>query len=296
MHEEALDLYRKLDDRWGVGRSMDLLGRAAAFQGDYAAALPQLKEGLRMWREVGDREGIAESTAVIGMVALGRRDYGTARSLLQKARGTMEELGDSRGIAKMTVGLADIELNDGDHGAAQALYEEALALLKDVDDRWWMAWCLEGMAEVAIAQRRPERAVRLFGAAEALRGVIGVPRPPGFRSYCERDLAAARDSLDEAAFEKAWEGRTMTPERAIEYALKQQDGVAPPHSRDAGDLSPREVEVLRLVADGLTDVQVAQRLYISPRTVGQHLRSVYKKLGVPSRAAAARRAVEQDLL
>jgi DNA-binding NarL/FixJ family response regulator len=50
------------------------------------------------------------------------------------------------------------------------------------------------------------------------------------------------------------------------------------------------------VADGLTDGQVAQKLYISPRTVGQHLHSVYKKLGVPSRAAAARRAVERDLL
>jgi ATP/maltotriose-dependent transcriptional regulator MalT len=297
MHQEALELYRKLDDRWGVGRSMDLLGRAAAFQGDYAAALPQLEEGLRMWREVGDRYGIAESTAVIGMAALGRGDYGTARSLLQNARETMEELGDPRGIAKMAVGLADVDLNDGDHGAAQALYEEALTLLKDVDDKWWIAWCLEGMAEVAVAQRRPERAARLFGAAESLRGAIGAPRPPGFRGYCERDLAAARDSLDEAAFENAWEeGRIITPGRAVEYALEQQDAVAPPHSGDAGGLSPREVEVLRLVADGLTDAQVAQRLYISPRTVGQHLRSVYKKLGVPSRAAAARRAVEQDLL
>jgi predicted ATPase/DNA-binding CsgD family transcriptional regulator len=297
MHQEALELYRKLDDRWGIGRSIDLLGRAAAFQGDYAAALPQLEEGLRIWREVGDRYGIAESTAVIGMVALGRRDYGTARSLLHKARGTMEELGDPRGIAKMAIGLADVDLNDGNHGAAQALYEEALSLLKDVDDKWWMAWCLEGMAEVAVAQRRPERAARLFGAAEALRDAIGVPRPPGFRDYCERDLAAARDSLDEAAFENAWEeGRIMTRERAIEYALEQQDAVAPPHSGDAGGLSPREAEVLRLVADGLTDGQVAERLHISRRTVGQHLHSVYKKLGVPSRAAAARRAVERDLL
>jgi ATP/maltotriose-dependent transcriptional regulator MalT len=297
MHQEALELYRKLGDRWGVGRSMDHLGRAAAFQGDYAAALPQLEEGLRMWREVGDRYGIAESTAVIGMAALGRGDYGTARSLLQEARGTMEELGDPRGIAKMAVGLADVDLNEGDQGAAQALYEEALTLLKDVDDKWWMAWCLEGMAEVAVARRRPERTVRLFGAAEALRGAIGAPRPPGFRSYCERDLAAARDSLDEAAFEKEWEeGRIMTPERAVEYALEQQDAVAPPPSGDAGGLSPREVEVLRLVADGLTDGQVAERLHISPRTVGQHLHSVYKKLGVPSRAAAARRAIEQDLL
>jgi predicted ATPase/DNA-binding CsgD family transcriptional regulator len=296
MHQEALEHFRKLDDKWGVGRSIDLLGRAAAFQGDFEAALPWLQEGLRMWREVGDREGIAESTAVMGMAALGKRDYGRARSLLQEARGTMEELGDPRGIAKMNVGLADVDLNDGDHGAALALYEEALTLLKDVGDKWWMAWCLEGLAEVAVAQRRPERAARLFGTAEALRGAIGASRPTGFRDYFERDLAAAWDSLDKATFEKAWEeGHAMTPERAIEYALARDTTVSP-HSGDSGGLSPREVEVLRLVADGLTDGQVAQRLHISARTVGQHLHSVYKKLGVPSRAAAARRAVEQDLL
>lgn len=298
MHQEALELYQKLDDGWGIGRSMDLLGRTAAFEGDFAAALPQLEEGLRMQWEVGDRENIAETTAVMGLVALGKKDYGTARSLLQKARGTMEELGDPRGIAKMTVALADVSLNSGDYEVASALYEEALTILRDVDDRWWLAWCLEGVAGAAVAYDFPERAARLFGAAEALRAAIGASRPTGFRSYFERDLAAARNSLDEAAFENAWEeGQAMTPARAIEYALEQQDTAVSPHSvGNAGGLSPREVEVLRLVADGLTDGQVAQRLHISPRTVGQHLRSVYKKLGVPSRAAAARRAVEQDLL
>ena len=297
MHQEALELYRKLNDGWGIGRSMDHLGRAAAFEGDYEAALPQLEEGLRMRREVGDRYGIAESTAVMGLANLGRGDYEAARSLLQSARGTMEELGDPRGIAKTTVGLADVDLNRGDHEAAQALYEKAMILLKDVGDKWWIAWCLEGMAEVAVARRRPERAVRLFGAAEALRGAIGAPRPAGFSGYCERDLASARNALDEAVFEKAREeGWTMTQEGVVEYALEQMDTLTPPPSGGAGGLSPREVEVLRLVADGLTDGQVAQKLYISPRTVGQHLHSVYKKLGVPSRAAAARRAVERDLL
>lgn len=58
----------------------------------------------------------------------------------------------------------------------------------------------------------------------------------------------------------------------------------------------RELEILRLVAQGMTDPQVASRLYLSPRTVGQHLRSIYGKLGVPSRAAAAKAAVERSLI
>ncbi len=302
MHEQALDLYRKLDDRWGVGRSTDLLGRAAAFQGDYAAALPRLEEGLRMWRAVGDREGIAESTAVSGMVALGKGDYGTARSLLQRARGIIEELGDPRGIAKMTVGLADAEFNDGDPPAAQALYDEALMLLRDVGDKWWISWCLEGIAEVAVSLAQPTRATRLFGAASALREAISAPRPPAFLSYCERDLATARDQLDAATFTAAWEeGLAMTLEIAIEYALDQPATPEPivsarPTTDHSFGLTDREVEVLGLVAGGLTDGQVARELHISPRTVGRHLGSVYRKLDVPSRAAAARQAVELGLI
>jgi DNA-binding CsgD family transcriptional regulator len=73
-------------------------------------------------------------------------------------------------------------------------------------------------------------------------------------------------------------------------------GVADPSPKEDGLLSARELEVLRLVAEGLTDSQVAERLHVSPRTVGQHLRSIYRKLGVPTRAAAAKEAVERNLI
>jgi DNA-binding CsgD family transcriptional regulator len=71
---------------------------------------------------------------------------------------------------------------------------------------------------------------------------------------------------------------------------------ASPQDATVSLLSAREAEVLALVADGLTNPQVAGRLYLSPRTVGQHLRSIYRKLGVPSRAAATREAVDRGLI
>jgi LuxR family transcriptional regulator, maltose regulon positive regulatory protein len=106
-----------------------------------------------------------------------------------------------------------------------------------------------------------------------------------------------------------WEGDVMVPllrlavERGIHAAFASHvldffeamdEVVLVPEAGET--LSSREVEVLRLVADGLTDGQVAERLYISRRTVGRHLGSIYKKLGVPSRAAAARQAVERGLI
>jgi DNA-binding CsgD family transcriptional regulator len=107
-------------------------------------------------------------------------------------------------------------------------------------------------------------------------------------------LSSLRSHLDEAAFEEMWlEGRAMTPREAIEYALGTEE-TAP--TALSSLLSEREAEILVLVAEGLTNPQVAERLYLSPRTVGQHLRSIYRKLGVPSRAAAVREAVERGLI
>jgi DNA-binding CsgD family transcriptional regulator len=88
----------------------------------------------------------------------------------------------------------------------------------------------------------------------------------------------------------------MALEEAIEYALSEDEAAPAPPPKDTVGLSERELEVLRLVAEGLTDARVAEGLYVSPRTVGFHLRSIYRKLGVPSRAAAVREAAKRDLI
>jgi DNA-binding NarL/FixJ family response regulator len=181
---------------------------------------------------------------------------------------------------------------------------------------------LAQMARLAAVegQRAPalddsQRAAQLYGAAEALRVAIGTPVPPHHRTvYHAAALAATRARLGEEAFDAAWNGgRTLTLDQAIELAM-----TAPHHSlapvSDAGDtpvgaargsrdtsaeladLSAREREVLRLVAEGLTDKQVAERLIVSQRTVQAHLRSIYSKLDVTTRTAAVRYAVDHQLL
>ena len=113
-----------------------------------------------------------------------------------------------------------------------------------------------------------------------------------------RSQVAARALIEEAAWEEAWaEGRELSREQAIEYALGQEATPKPaaPESYPAG-LSAREGEVLRLVATGLTNAEVAEKLFLSTRTVDWHLSSIYRKLGLHSRAEATRFAIEHGLL
>lgn len=170
-------------------------------------------------------------------------------------------------------------------------------MFRELGDRWFLAVSLDGLAGVISAEGQPDRATRLLGTSEALFESIGAPLPPHCRPAHERTLAALRARLDEETFAVAWaEGRSMTPEQAV--AALEQPGVEPiaPSSPYPAGLTRREVEVLRLVATGMTDAQVAEKLFISLRTVNAHLRSIYAKLGVGTRSAATRYAVEHELV
>jgi DNA-binding NarL/FixJ family response regulator len=163
---------------------------------------------------------------------------------------------------------------------------------------------LMGLARLA-AKVRPEGAVRLFAAAEAVQRRVGLTPAPALRAKNERAIASARAKLGEEAFAAAWAaGGDLSLEQAVAEAQTvaidagqaAEPEPAPRHDAAVGALSPRELEVLKLVAEGLTNAQVAERLFVSPRTVNAHLNSIYHKLGVGSRSAATRFAFEHDLV
>jgi DNA-binding NarL/FixJ family response regulator len=137
-------------------------------------------------------------------------------------------------------------------------------------------------------------------AAEALGEALVIGILPLYRRNYDNEgrLAAARSQLDEAAWAAAWsEGRTMTPEQAIEYFLEcpetsEEPGAPPTYP---ARLSAREAEVLKLVAQGLTNAQVGQELFISPNTVNRHLTSIYRKTGTTSRVSATCFATQHRL-
>ncbi len=136
-----------------------------------------------------------------------------------------------------------------------------------------------------------------------LREVMGTPLHPVYRANYEQARAQARATLGEQTFRTAWaEGRSMTPEQALAAREGPEGATSMPQlpsttsSSYPDGLTAREVEVLRLIAQGWTDAQIAEHLVISPRTVNRHTTSLYSKLNVSSRAAATRYAHEHHLL
>jgi predicted ATPase/DNA-binding CsgD family transcriptional regulator len=305
--EEGLSKAKELGNDDVICDALNIAATIAFLQGHYTTARSCLEEGLTFHRAGEDRRGRAYDLSFLGYLTLfSEQDHIAAQALVGEGLVLFAEVGDRRGISKANYRLGYIAFDQGDYTAAHTFYEQSLAILWEVEDTWSLAACLERVAEAAVAQGNPAWAMRLCGAAEVLRETIDAPIPPIECADYDYAVAASRSLLGHEVFSATLaEGRTMTPSHA--YAARgPASPVQPihtmtkptlkvmPSSYPAG-LTAREVSVLRLVAEGMTDAQVAQRLMLSPRTISTHLRSIYNKLWINSRTAATRFAIEHHL-
>jgi ATP/maltotriose-dependent transcriptional regulator MalT len=280
-------------------------------QSDPELIISLLEEALALSREVGDKMGIAVCIRLSGQLALSKGNAAEARSFAGESLALFREIGDRQNTALALCLLARVEAEQGNYPAARTLYEESLdTAARGMDDKGLIPSCLEGLAVVVAAQGELVWAARLWGAAESLRKATGIPLPPVEHPAYERSIATARNLLGDKTFAAAWaEGRTMTSEQALaaqasvtiseeEPAEKELPiGTKPPSPPTyTDDLTAREVEVLRLLAQGWTDTQIAGELVISPRTVNHHLTSIYRKIQVTTRSAATRYAIDHQLV
>jgi predicted ATPase/DNA-binding CsgD family transcriptional regulator len=329
-YEEALALFSELGSVEGRARMHFELGQLLFYDlGDALSARSFLEEAARLLREEGNTAGVAVSLLRSAEVALlGQGDLVAACVLAEEALGFFSELSYKGGMAEALFVLAQVQACQGNYPAARSRYEDILTLARERDDRRNIHVVyrveygrglppgrpsehdaqrnipsyVEGLAEVLAAQGEGAWAARLWGAAEAMREDMHAPRPLVFRTEYERAIAGARTHVGEKPFTAAWaEGRAMTLEQVLTIQ-GQAPPTAPlsaPSARTSPPgplgLTPREVEVLRLLARGLTNAQVAEELIVSQLTVKAHLRSIYSKLGVTSRSAATRYALEHHL-
>ena len=300
LFEEGLAIHRALGDKRGIAHLLSQLAQALFLsQGDQARVRSLLEECLALSWEVGFKEGIAAAQCLFGQLALGQGDLATAYSEVEESVVLYKQMGHRHGTAESLAVLGKIIAAQGDYAAARGLYEQSLAISGELGEKWVIAMGLVGLGEVVAALRQLAWAAQLWGAAEALRDAIGIPIPPVELASYERSVSAARVHLGERAFAAAWaQGRSMTPEQAL--SAKGQKPTPMPTTAASSPkypdgLTAREVEVLRLLAGGLTDIQIAEKLVLSPRTVHAHISSIYNKLGVTSRSTATRYAMEHHL-
>jgi len=308
--EDALALFRELGDRRGVANSLINLGFALLHLGDEdrAAALRQEVEALR--REPLDRWTLAWLTTFLGVTALYEGDYKRSGALATESLAIYRELGDKRGVSLCHIDLGLIELIRGNHEPAAALLEESVRVLRGSEDKFCLAYGIFGLAAVAGARAQPRRAARLWGAAEGLREEIGVVSLTHLEQHAydyEGRVSAARNMLgDEGAWEEAFaQGKAMSAEEAAEYALSEEIVPAPQSPPAGGErhdplttdpLTAREREVAAMVAQGMSNRQIAKELYISERTIEHHVSKIRRKLGLRSRSQLSTWVTERTLL
>jgi ATP/maltotriose-dependent transcriptional regulator MalT len=309
MAEESLLLYQELGDPQRLGFVRYLQARLLFVQHQDQPRARQLAEqSLAHFRVLGETPFSILALGLLGLIHLEQGELNAARLLLEDSLALGPQPEAVTDTVHVALGLARLSAAQGEAEEARRLYRENLSLLVGLNVyQEGIAANLEGLAAMEAEQEAPRQAARLWGAAEALREAIGAPMYPVYRGGYEHALTQAHAQLGEQTFRTAWaEGRLMTPEQAL-AALEQEMSVSirfaralsPPAMKSSTPpfgLTARELEVLRLLAQGLSDAQIAERLVISPRTVNHHTTSLYSKLGVSSRAAATRFAHEQHLL
>jgi DNA-binding CsgD family transcriptional regulator/tetratricopeptide (TPR) repeat protein len=307
--EESLVFFREVGDKLNIAISLQVLAGVIFSEDALAKAHAVAEESLALYREMGIKDREAGVLALLGDITLSQGDTATARSLVEESIILYEETGSQQFIAWWVLPiLAAVEARQGNYTAARTLYEECLAFARKMDDKIAMAFYLLRLAGVFAAQGEFGWAVRLWGASEAMRTTMGTPLAPAYRPDYERAVAATRAHLGEQAFAAAWaEGRAMTPEQALAargLVILPAPSPAEPSSISPikqvvsypDDLTVRQVEVLRLLAQGLTNQEIAKQLGITAQTVHAHLRSMYSKLSVTTRSAATRYAIEHQLV
>jgi ATP/maltotriose-dependent transcriptional regulator MalT len=303
--EESRMRSKEAGDVGDHATSLMVLGMLLLFHGDLAQAHDCLEECLAVSREVGYKRNLALSMLLLAMVAWGQGKGVRARSLLEESQVLFKEAGLRGRMAEVFATQGLVSLGEGDYPTARGWLEESFKLSLELDNKWTIALCLEGLAAVAAAQGESVRAVWFISAAQALREAIGTPLPSFLQALHEFTITTMRTQLGEQVFDAAWEeGRAMTPEQVL-FSLEPMPAPTPALTASSSatvaplppvGLTPRELEVLRLLVQGLTSAQIAEQLVIGLVTVNSHVRSIYSKLGVTSRAAATRYTLEHHLL
>ena len=301
--DDALAAARTSEDPRIVTVSLLCLALHARLSGEWERGAPLLEEALGISRRADDAWGAARTLNDLGINALYAGDHARAERLLEDARARYRAIGDERSTAEALLWLGMAVKERGGMPRAVDLVRRALIMNRRLRDRRLFTIGADAVLWLVGETASPARAARLMGTNEALRQIIGFARGAWEQTLFAPAAEALRERLGEESIAEARaEGYALSPEQMAELQLEVLDEAvrADARGRESGSrggvLSPRETEVLGLVAEGLPNREVAGRLFVAERTVRYHLSSAFGKLGADNRTQAVALAKQQGLL
>jgi len=292
---------------WAVGRNGALRGvpavaplaeaRLAAARGDTAAAIDALRRAADGGRRVAIVMFVPAALADLACLAAIAGDQATAAAAIGETRAALGGRRQAITAAALTYAEGIMAWHQGELADAERMAREATVQWHRCRNRMGACDGLEFLGVLAAARDRPASAARLLAAAEAARPPLRY-LAPGFtasRAAAARAAGQAREVLGADRFTQAWdEGQGLSLDDAVAYAARTGGGRKRPAAGWAG-LTPAELEVVRLVGEGLRNDAIARRLFIAPGTVKVHLSHIFGKLSITTRAELAAQAAAQDL-
>jgi len=299
---ECLAVSREAGEREDIPLTIMMLGATALAQGDVAGARPLLEESLELFQAEDYRQRVARTLYYLGLVTQADGTLDRAWELLEESLALFRQVRHQIGILDALRALGWLALAQDEPAVAAARFTEGLAICEAMGSLRGVASMLEGSAALG-ATKYPARSLRLAGAVSVLRERSGHAALPSEAVQFNGRLDAARRILDRGEEKTAWAtGRTMPLEEAVSEAFAllgepwdQAETVRRGMTASFG-LTNRELQVLRLIAEGHSNDEIAGMLSVSRGTVTTKATGIFTKLGVGSRTAASAAAHRLGLL
>jgi predicted ATPase/DNA-binding CsgD family transcriptional regulator len=298
LHFEAeLAAARALGHRADEAVALENLGTHALMLKDYPTARTLCEQSVAIAREMGDPWALGMSLTMLEHAVLYNGDLSNGRQLVEEGLAVVRQIGDRFMLGYSLEAAGRLAIAEGRYTEARAALHEDLRVRQDLGSRSEIAHALDAIAELAAAERDAERALLLAGAAARIREVIGGQASPMYEALFDAWMKPLRRTLGQDAVRSGWDaGQSLSIERAVELALSATEPLPPPPcDRRDMELSPRERHVAALLANGLTNRQIADQLTISQRTVATHIEHILEKLGFASRHQVAVWATQHGL-
>lgn len=284
----SLDVARQVGDTWTQSYALHGLGNAALLRGDFTDARTLYTERLAIAQEQRDDYGLGQTLNALGEVARCLDEAAVAREHYARSLQIRRGLGDTRGIGMGLANLAQVLIAQGESATARASLGEAVRICEDLSNEYGLAVCVAALAGLSAAEGNARAAARLLGATSAALERIGNSlEPADLRAYSlvSARVRAALGGEYEAEFGV---GRGLGLREAALSGLEAPSaGSSVAVTLQSLPLSPREQEVVRLIARGCTSEEIAAELVMSKRTADTHAAHIRDKLGVRSRAEIA---------